>query len=219
MSVELPLFPLGTVLFPGMILPLHIFEERYRTMMTRHADADPMFGVVLTKRGREVADQPEIHEVGTAASLLQAVQYADGRWDITVRGSRRFRVLDGHWDEGYLTGVVTWIDEGAVTPNDEIASLVSGVKAAFAAYLDALEQHTGARIERPDLDTDPLTVAYAICAAMPFALSQRQKLLEASSPATRLGDVLRRLRRERELLKATGIGSPLDHPGRTFSTN
>ena len=71
MSVSdvLPLFPLGTALMPGMDLPLHIFEERYRRMLIDQHGADPLFGVVMIRSGREVVDQPEIREIGTAASL------------------------------------------------------------------------------------------------------------------------------------------------------
>jgi Lon protease-like protein len=89
----LPLFPLGTVLFPGMLLPLHVFEERYRTLMRDQQGRDPIFGVVLTSQGREVADTPEIHRVGTAASLVAAGRYPDGRYDLVVRGGRGFGCL------------------------------------------------------------------------------------------------------------------------------
>ena len=94
-----------------MALPLHIFEQRYRTMITRRMNEDPMFGVVLTRSGREVGDQPEVHDVGTAASLLEAIRYDDGRYDIAVRGGRRFNVIGGNWDEGYLTATVEWFPD------------------------------------------------------------------------------------------------------------
>lgn len=217
---QLPLFPLATVLFPGMILPLRIFEDRYRTLIARRAKADPMFGVVLTRRGREVGDRPEIHSVGTAASLLRAISYADGRSDIVVRGGRRFRVLAGHWQEGYLTGTVAWIEDGVVPSQAEEASLVVEVKDAFRAYLDAVEATSSLRIERTDLGTDPLAVTYAICSAMPFDTARRQRLLEATTPAARLLDLIATLRRERALMLATGIGgAAIDHPGTRFATN
>ena len=100
LAERLPLFPLGTVLFPGMLLPLHLFEERYRCLMRDRQGADPIFGVVLTRHGREVGDRPEIHAVGTAASLLGAGRYPDGRYDVVVRGTRRFRVEAGDWERG-----------------------------------------------------------------------------------------------------------------------
>ena len=110
-SDRLPVFPLGLVLFPGMLLPLHLFEERYLRLMEERRGVDPIFGVVLTKQGGEVGDQPEIHHIGTAARLLGAGRYPDGRYDIIVRGGRRFRVDGGDWTAGYFTASVTWLDE------------------------------------------------------------------------------------------------------------
>ncbi len=218
----LPLFPLGTVLFPGMVLPLHIFEQRYRKLFARHANDDPIFGVVLTQSGREVGDQPEVYSVGTAASLLKAVRYADGRVDLAVRGGRRFRLLAGHWDEGYLTGTIEWIEQVELpkAAEEQITRLAELVKQAFSAYLDALERSADVRIERTELAGDPVTVAYGICAMMPFDTAQRQRLLEAASPAQLLEELLVTIRRDRELLMATGIGgAALDHPGSRFSAN
>jgi len=218
----LPLFPLGTVLFPGMILPLQIFEQRYRMMFARHADDDPIFGVVLTLSGREVGDQPEVYSVGTAASLLKAVRYADGRVDLAVRGGRRFRLLSGHWDEGYLTGTIDWI-ETDIHPHEsvvEVTQLAAQVREAFNAYLDALERTADLVIERTDPAVDPVATAYAICAMMPFDTTQRQRLLETANPTRLLEDLLAAIRRDRELLLATGIGgATLDQPGTRFSAN
>src|SRR5262245_14060642 len=72
-------FPLAPVLYPGALMPIHVFEERYRKLMSEHGGDEPIFGVVLTKHGREVGDQPETHEVGAAASLVGKRRYADGR--------------------------------------------------------------------------------------------------------------------------------------------
>lgn len=218
----LPLFPLGTVLFPGMALPLHIFEERYRTMFARRAGDDPMFGVVLTQSGREVGDQPDVHAVGTAASLIKAVRYVDGRVDLAVRGGRRFRMLGGHWDEGYLTGTIEWLADDAVSEpaGADAARLADRLSAAFGAYLAVLARIADVRVEQPELGLDPLTSAYAVAAMMPFDTAQRQRLLEAATPLPLLADLLAAIDRERELLLATGIGgAAFDHPGRRFSTN
>ncbi len=220
--VQLPLFPLGTVLFPGMVLPLHIFEQRYRLLMARRVDQDPAFGVVLTRSGREVGDRPEIHSVGTAASLLRVIRYLDGRYDIAVGGGRRFRVLDGHWDEGYLTGAIEWIDDIAPDDlaNEDDTRQAERVQRAFGDYLDVLERIAGEPIERGLFEGDPLTIAFAICSLMPFDTAQSQRLLEAESAAVLLDDLLTTLRRERELLLATGIGGAgVDHPGTRFSVN
>ena len=216
------MFPLGTVLFPGMVLPMHIFEQRYRTLVARHADDDPMFGVVLTQSGREVGDQPEVYSVGTSASLLEAVQYPDGRADLIVQGRRRFRLLAGHWDEGYLTGTIDWIAGDDLVGETAVQAerLSDEVRHAFAAYLDAMERTAAVKIERAELAGHPVALAYAICSMMPFDTAQRQRLLEAANPIRLLEDLLATLRRDCELLLATGIGgSTLDHPGRRFTAN
>ena len=98
MSELLPLFPLGMVLFPGMILPLHVFEERYRQMvadlLARPEEARE-FGVIAIRKGREVAsaDAPELYDVGCVARLRETTRHADGRFDLVTIGTRRFRLL------------------------------------------------------------------------------------------------------------------------------
>ena len=205
-----------------MALPLHIFEQRYRTMIARRMNEDPMFGVVLTRSGREVGDQPEVHAVGTAASLLEAVRYSDGRFDIAVRGGRRFNVVDGDWDEGYLTGTVEWLPEAdpAASGPESATRLMVQVRLAFDAYLEAFERRAGVRVERAELGHDPGDIGYAICSMMPFDALKRQRLLEAPDAKSLLEDLLGLVRRERELLVSTGIGGAnIDHPGTRFSTN
>ena len=221
LSELLPLFPLEAVLFPGMVLPLHIFEPRYRLLMARRLAVDPAFGVVLARRGREVGDRPETHVVGTAATLLHAVHSEDGRYDIVIRGGRRFQVIDGHWDESYLTGTIEWIDPPGGRQNENVpTALCRQVKDAFHRYLDALEGVASITIERVDLGGDAEKLSYAIGLAMPFDATQRQRLLEAVPTEDRLEELLRALRRERNLLAATGIvGSAIGHPGARFSVN
>lgn len=218
---RLPLFPLGTVLFPGMLLPLHLFEERYRRLMEDRHGADPIFGVVLTRHGREVGDRPKIHEVGTAASLVGAGRYPDGRFDVVVSGARRFRVAAGDWDRGYLVANVTWLDE---TDGDAAANgalpLAGQVRLAYERFLTAFEGATGAEVPREELGDDPGALAYAICARMPLNTWERQRLLEDTSSADRLRDLLAILRRERALLAETGAGgAAVERPGLGFSAN
>ena len=222
LATQLPLFPLGTVLFPGMVLPLHIFEQRYRTMIARRMNEVPMFGVVLARSGREVGEQPEIVDIGTAASLVEAVRYDDGRFDIAVRGGRRFNVVGSNWDEGYLTGTIEWLrDPDLLTPGGaEATRLANHVRHAFDVYLDAFERATDVRVERAELGNDPVEMAYAICSMMPFDTHRRQHLLEAPTSERLLEDLLAMLRRDRELLVSTGIGGAnIDHPGTRFSSN
>ncbi|MFN8592978.1 MAG: LON peptidase substrate-binding domain-containing protein [Thermomicrobiales bacterium] len=217
----LPMFPLRAVLIPGELLPLHIFEQRYRKMLAARIHAVPAFGVVLVRRGREVADQPDVESIGTAATIVQSEQHADGRWSIVVRGGRRFQIVDQDWREGYLIASVTWLDPlptESVTPGAE--GPVSEVKLAFDAYLMELERVAGRRIPRVDLGERPERVGNLIASAMPFSLSDRQHLLAAPTAATRLELLLKLLRRERALLATAGLGGALiEHPGRRFTSN
>lgn len=219
---RLPLFPLGTVLYPGMLLPLHLFEERYRRLMRDRRGADPIFGVVLTRQGREVGDRPEIHAVGTAASLLGAGRYPDGRYDVVLQGTRRFRVEGGDWESGYLTGTVSWLDDplGPLPDDPDQADLTTQVVRAYERFLAAVERIAGADVPREDLASDPRELAYAVCARLPIDTWERQRLLEEATTRGRLARLLAILRRERDLLRETGAGGAVvEHPGRRFSAN
>ena len=218
----LPLFPLGTVLFPGMLLPLHIFEERYRALMRDRQGTDPIFGVVLTRHGREVGDTPDIHAVGTAGTLVGAGRYPDGRYDIVVQGGRRFRVRSGDWSRGYLVAEVDWLGEppGASPETTELATLAAEAGRLFDRFLDALERVAGVELPREELPADPNELAYLLSARMPLDTWERQGLLEASSDRDRLAEVATILRRERELLVTTGAGgATVAHPGAHLTVN
>lgn len=214
----LPLFPLGTVLFPGMLLPLHLFEERYLRLIEERQGVDPIFGVILTLHGREVGDRPDVHEVGTAATLVGLGRYPGGRYDAVIRGTQRFRADRGHWENGYLTAPVRWLEEEAGgAHNDRLASRVSR---SYENFLAALEQATNVDAPRDPLELAPAELAYALCARLPLNTWEQQRLLEAPTTADRLDDLLTILRRERTLLQQTGAGgATIDHPGGRFLAN
>ncbi len=218
-KARLPIFPLGTVLFPGMLLPLHLFEERYRKLTREHETDDPIFGVVLTKRGREVSDQPDTHEIGTAASLVGIQRYPDGRCDIVVRGGRRFQILDFNWDRGYMVALVAWLEE---EPGDLEAgpALADRVWLAYQGLVSDLSPGPTDDTPPKEPPGDPGTVAHSVAAGLPLNTWERQQLLAAPTTAERLHHVLRLLHRERSLLRAAGVGGAVpDHPGRGFSSN
>ena len=159
--MELPLFPLHAVLFPGVALPLHIFEERYRSMVGRCIAAGEPFGVVLIRDGREVGDAPvSLAQVGTTAIIRQAGRYPDGRMDIVTVGGRRFRIDELHQDrEPYLVGEVEILDE-PIGEREEARRLARRVGSSFMRYLDRLaptldDTSDGPEIElEVDLDDD-----------------------------------------------------------------
>jgi ATP-dependent Lon protease len=116
---QLPLFPLGSVLFPGLVMPLHIFERRYRVLvqalMALPDDATREFGIVAIRSGYEVGSDvaPDLHPVGCTATLREVTPYADGRFDIVAVGRTRFALqgIDGSAGTPYLTADVTLLPE------------------------------------------------------------------------------------------------------------
>ena len=105
-TIELPLFPLNTVLFPGQVLPLHIFEERYRLMIRRCLAEDAPFGVALIQTGAEVGAAAEPHTVGTVARIIESSHLPDGTMNIVTVGTERFRIHRLIHDQPYLRGEV-----------------------------------------------------------------------------------------------------------------
>lgn len=111
---RLPMFPLGTVLLPHMVLPLHIFEPRYRSMLRDLVDGDREFGVVQIARGAEVGGGEERFGIGTIARVLQAEELDDGRWVAVTVGTQRLRVVDWLPDDPYPQALVDVLAEDDV---------------------------------------------------------------------------------------------------------
>lgn len=198
----LPLFPLATVLFPGLVLPLHIFEPRYRDLVQALVDlpddSPREFGVIAVRPGADVARDGEraMHPVGCTAALREVTAYPDGRFDIVTTGTTRFRLL--HLDQtpghSYLTGVV----EPLAEPDKDTgtAALALRVGARFASY----RQRLG--LELPALPADPGVLSYLVAAAMVLELTEQQGLLEQVDVAARLHTELTLLRREIAMIDA-----------------
>ena len=109
-----PQFPLGTVLFPSMVLPLHVFEPRYRVMVEQVLDGDGEFGVVLIERGSDVGGGDHRTDLGTMARIVEAEQLSDGRWHLVTVGTERFRVSEWLPDDPFpVAEVELWPDEPA----------------------------------------------------------------------------------------------------------
>jgi Lon protease-like protein len=146
--VELPLFPLHTVLCPGIALPLHIFEERYRLLIGQCLDRETPFGVVLIRKGREVGAVPQVAQVGTTAVIRQAARYPDGRLDIVTVGETRFRIHSSDTDrEPYLVADVELLDEpvGGTAERADEAARMTGRR--FLSYLRTIQPPSDAADE------------------------------------------------------------------------
>lgn len=210
MPDRLPLFPLGLVLLPGLVLPLHVFEDRYRALVRELLAAperERRFGVVAIRQGREVgADGVRaLHEVGCVAQVQRVVPHPDGRFDVVTVGAQRFR-LAGLLEQSvtgrpYLTGLVEPLPEDPGDP-DESRLLAAAVRPAVRAYAEALAGAAGGTPELSEVPEDPGVLSYAVAASVQVDLADRQALLAVPRTPDRLRAELALLRRERRLLSA-----------------
>jgi uncharacterized protein len=202
----LPLFPLGAVLYPGMLMPLHIFEERYRQLVRDLLERpEPRrFGVIAIRKGREtgVEGVQSLYEIGCTATLRRVEQYPDGRFDIVTVGTSRFRLLALDQSLEYLQGEVEPLADEAVDP-DAAAPLVRAVQVAFHAYVGALTEEGGAVVKVDDLPGEPTLLSFLVAAAMVIDLPERQSLLAEPDAVRRLSAQRSLLAREIAVLKAT----------------
>jgi Lon protease-like protein len=227
--MELPLFPLHTVLCPGIALPLHIFEERYRELVRHCIETESPFGVVLIREGREVgAGAIAFSAVGTLAEIRQAGRFPDGRYDLLVVGTSRFAIDDVRVDERpYLVADATILDED-VGDEDAAQRLANRATRRFVGYLELLQPRSGEAVEdidiRVEVETeqvvgdapapgeeaperqvvipdDPTRLSYLLAGILQVELPRRQALLEADTTEARLRQLLELIDRETLLLK------------------
>ncbi|MDQ2814691.1 MAG: LON peptidase substrate-binding domain-containing protein [Actinomycetota bacterium] len=205
MSEMLPLFPLGAVLYPGMLLPLHIFEERYRELVRDLLDGpDPRrFGVIAIRKGREtgIDGVHSLYEVGCIASLRRVEPHEDGRYDIIAVGTQRFKLLSLDETRPYLQGEVDLLadDETGLSA----APLVRTVQTAFRGYLDALTEWGGATVRIEELPDEPKLLSFVVAAAMIIDLTEHQGLLAEPDTVQRLSAQRTLLSRETAMLRTT----------------
>ncbi|WP_329012224.1 LON peptidase substrate-binding domain-containing protein [Micromonospora rifamycinica] len=213
MTARLPVFPLATVLFPGLVLPLHIFEERYRhlvrDLVARPEGVPREFGVVAIRSGWEVAPaaglatpgggEVTLHEVGCTAELRQVTELDDGGFDIVTVGRRRFRVTGTDRDAaGYLTAEVEWLPE-PTGPDEAAELLATRVIAVFRQYLGLIRDDPEELSEQ--LPEDPTVLSHLVAATAVLTVADRQRLLAIDDTAARLRAELRLLNRESTLLR------------------
>jgi Lon protease-like protein len=211
MAIEVPLFPLGSVLFPHMPISLHIFEERYRLMMRDCRAASTTFGIVAIREGREVGAGAVPYDVGTLAQLDEIEELPDGRYNLVVVGASRFHIDSVSRSRPYLVGTVHYLED-APAPVDDTERLAAAVTASFRGYASQLR---GIAQEDPleiGLPSDPELLSYLVAAALQVETAQRQRLLEIDGTAERLAACLRLLRREAALLDRMLVRSK-DHAG------
>ncbi|MEU9984139.1 LON peptidase substrate-binding domain-containing protein [Streptomyces sp. NPDC050856] len=226
-TARLPLFPLNAVLFPGLVLPLNVFEERYRAMMRELLKIDESeprrFAVVAIRDGREVAptapglpDQTALPEKGPAAGFgpdpIQAFhpmgcvadaatirERDDGSFEVLATGTKRVELRSVDASGPFLTAEVEELEE---EPGEEADTLAEGVLRAFRSYQKRLagarERSLAAGVELPD---EPSVVSYLVAAAAVLDTPTKQRLLQAPDTAARLREELRLLRSETAVLR------------------
>jgi Lon protease-like protein len=208
MAEVIALFPLSSVLLPGMPLPLHIFEARYRRLLEDLAETPggARFGVVALRSGTETLsangrdDTPDVAGVGTVAEILEVQGNADGSSDVLSVGSRRF-VVESLIADGkpYLRAEVRFLDEDDGALDDDRANSALALTTAY----DALLTQLAGRATGGAQPTDHGQRSYPIAARLPLLPADRQLLLEVETTAERFARLNRMLRREIALLRHT----------------
>lgn len=183
--MELPLFPLNTVLFPGATIPLHIFEERYKLMINTCVDARRPFGVVLIRGGEEAGGPAEPFDVGTTAHVSSVQHLEDGKMNLMCVGGARFRILTTRSDEPYLVGEVEVLETTA-EDDEETRDMADTAGSLFAEYLRlylAMSNQWARSVEMP---AEPDRLADYIASRLAVDFWTKQGLLEELSAHNRL---------------------------------
>ncbi|MGH3365893.1 MAG: LON peptidase substrate-binding domain-containing protein [Nocardioidaceae bacterium] len=205
MSDALPVFPLNTVLFPGMLLPLHIFEDRYRALVADllglPETVQRQFAVVAIREGYEVGSRgvQSVHRLGCSARLTSVEPYDDGRFDIEVRGDRPLRIDAIDSGGEYLAGDVTWLKE---RPGEDSHPAAARAMLTYQEYRSMLGELHGRDALPDDLPSDPTGLSYHLGATCLLTQGQRQALLEAEDTAGRLVLATSMMRAEMAAIRA-----------------
>lgn len=185
--LPLPMFPLGTVLFPHMGLPLHVFESRYRALTRDCLAGNGEFGVVLIERGSEVGGGDTRFEIGTVALIAEAAELPDGRWVLLATGTRPIRVRTWLPDDPYPVALVEDLAYPPIETSDlEHLELASRCVRRALALKSELADRPGVPAT-VDLDEEPEVAAWQLCAIAPLGPVDHQRLLETQEAQSRLG--------------------------------
>ena len=202
---ELPLFPLHVVLFPGGILPLHIFEERYQLMIRLCLEQESPFGVVLIKEGTETGEPAKPHLVGTAVRILEVDRLNGGRMNLMTSGQYRFEILEIQHNLPYLVGRVripNVLDLGA---NDDFELIASETRELYRDYETLLRQLFLGWEPPKVIPENPHHLAYQIGVRLHISLEEKQQLLETFPLNQLLAEETTLLKRENHRLRAQVI--------------
>jgi Lon protease-like protein len=199
---EVPLFPLDLVLFPQMVVPLQIFELRYRLMLHRCLKENLPFGIILMTGSDDSTKTVETAPVGCLARVVESEPLPDGRFRIQVVGTERFRLLDTHDNHPYRSGVIEFLHD-TPTNRQDWEPLLDSLKDSLKDYLTRQLGRVGKRVAGFRLPDEPELLSFTAACILPISNVDKQALLELTDTPARLlsaRDVLRRaaLQLERE---------------------
>ena len=200
--VEIPLFPLNLVLFPGMRLPLHIFEERYKTMISNCIERETPFGVLLIKEGVEAGGLAEPFRIGTTARITQNTPLEGGRFNILTIGENRFELVEIVSNTPFMVGNIRFLaeEQGEVSEH-----LLIEIREEYSTFLKQLATVAGGWNRIVDVPTDSSSLARDVIATMASSIelstSLRQEILEDPIVKSRLDRLLPLLKQGNELMQ------------------
>ncbi len=199
---ELALFPLNLVLFPGMRLPLHIFEERYKAMIGACIEREEPFGVLLIKEGQESGEPAEPVQVGTTARITQVTRLEEGRLNILTQGERRFELVEVIQTSPHMVGLVRYLEEES---GEVLEPLLVEIREGFAILLKHQATVAGGWNSGVDLPEEPSQLSAEVVASLSSSIEVptevRQRLLETPALQSRLELVLPLLKQGNELMQ------------------
>lgn len=197
---RLPMFPLEGVLLPGQVLPLHVFEPRYRALVQRCLDGPPEFGVTLIERGREVGGGDLRSDAGTVAKIVEAAELRDGRWVLATVGVQRIRVQRWLADDPHPWAEVDdWPDPPpGANAKERHVEAISLLRKVLALQAECGKDVAPSTIELSD---DPVAGSYQLAAIAPLGPFDRQGLLVSPTVDERLDAIVRLLEEQASVLR------------------
>jgi len=183
--MEIPLFPLpNLVLFPNIVVPLHIFEDRYKLMINGCIDASDVFGIVLLRGSAENENEDTIHRVGVTARVVEIERLAEGRMDILCEGESRFRILRFTQETPYWKGSIQ-LFEDQDTPHP-MQSIYEEVAALYRKVGELGGKISGSERGELTLPESPVELSFMVSYVLDLDYDEKQKLLEMTSTTERL---------------------------------
>jgi Lon protease-like protein len=200
--MEIPLFPLpNLVLFPHIVVPLHIFEERYKSMINACIDSGEVFGLVLLRTGADEESEETIHRVGVTARIVEVERLDEGRMNILCEGEQRFRIYRFSQQTPFWKGAIDLIEDDERNATEALYEQVAELYRSVVDVSAKLSGSQEAELVLPDSSTD---LSYMVSYVLDIEPEDKQKLLEMDSTAERLRmllahltDTLRKLEQQR----------------------